>query len=130
VEAFRADGVPILPGNIPLFGKNSLAYWALLNLIFVAMGIAFALLNGARAIANRRRRNQGMEYSLETRGQYLAPEALLAAIGIAVFCLTEDMTATMVIADVWTAVSAAILAGIVIFHRLATRERKETLTQA
>jgi hypothetical protein len=71
-----------------------------------------------------------MEYSIETRGQYLAPEALLAAIGIAVFCLTEDMTATMVIADVWTAVSAAILAGIVIFHRLATRERKETLTQA
>ena len=103
-----------------LFAPFGVASWAFLNLIFAGLGVALALYGAVRSLAAKRRVAKAVPDIAATWDDDgdagdggTAWLAALMAMGIAgafLFALTQDMAATLVVIDIWTAVHAAILA--------------------
>lgn len=81
---------------IPLSGGLS---WSLIALILGALGVAIAIYMGIRLLRGRNR----------DKITPIIVSVVLGAVGAVLFVVTQDMRGTMVVANIWTIGSAAIL---------------------
>jgi heme/copper-type cytochrome/quinol oxidase subunit 2 len=127
--------VPLMAGAFTDF------VWALLNLVLALAGLILGVVAVLRAASRKKREENGSgeawnayeteEDALErkrTRLVWLITAILMAAAGIVVFLITEDMSRPMAIADNWTIVNFIIFAAEIIGIRLAFK-RKNTLCE-
>jgi uncharacterized repeat protein (TIGR02543 family) len=143
--AAAAQGIPILPGGIPLFGPSGFAAWALLNLLLCIAGAVAAVL-GLIALYRRYRRLAGADRKARIRREEFAGASgndfagaegagrkhtrksaavlgiVFAALGAAVFLITENTELPMVLLDKWTIVNAVLFAAEIAALRMAFRK--------
>jgi uncharacterized membrane protein HdeD (DUF308 family) len=136
VQALRDDGVPILPGGVPLYGTKTVETWALLNLIFAVAGIVTLFVT---LIVRARRRKDEDDYaemvyaydeeelaaSRHRRIKWNVLLVLAAIVGVVFFFLTEDMTRLMVVVDIYTIVNGVLLVLAIIGARKVLRKKDE-----
>ncbi|GHU61741.1 hypothetical protein AGMMS49983_01990 [Clostridia bacterium] len=154
LEAARNAGIPIGPGNVPLFGPKGFAVWALLNLILTIIGIVvvacFVIVLYRRKkkyddddkeeakyqkeLARRytgsgheefEPENEEDEHRKRTRKGWIVVTIVAAIAGAVLFLFTEDMRLPMVFLDVWTIFNAIILAIEIIAYKLALKKPTE-----
>jgi heme/copper-type cytochrome/quinol oxidase subunit 2 len=123
--------VPLTAGS---FGQYA---WALLNLIMALAGIVLGVVTALRAIARKKREDEGTDeyeaYETEDEAQkrkqrrlvFLIGSILMAVLGIVVFLVTEDITRLMVLIDNWTIVNFIILVVEVLGSILAFKRKKQ-----
>ena len=109
---------------VPLVGPRHIATWALFNLLLMICGIILAAYATTKTVMQRSRRKRDREEEImlymregrsfngdespsETRVSkrktlYIILTCVLAVIGLILFIVTQDMTATMVFVDFWT----------------------------
>jgi hypothetical protein len=110
--------------------------WALFNLILAAAGLILGVVAVTRAASRKKREENGSEeerdaYETEEETQkrkrirlvWLITAIIMAAAGIVVFLITEDMSRLMALMDNWTIVNLIIFAAELIGIRLAFRRK-------
>ena len=113
------QAVPLIGrNNIPLFASVGSDSWALMNLILGAISLALSIFVTIRAMTQKRcaqkETRNGVctpyhEYVKMSRLVFLAVTIVAGIVHAALFLLTQDISKTMVLLDVWTMVHAVIL---------------------
>ena len=118
--------------DVPLYSKGLFDSWALINLILAVAGGLLALITIIRSMFRKNRRDE--EERLETdeentkykktRLWLMIASAISAIGGIVLFILTQDITQTMVLVDMWTAVNAVLFAITVVSMIFISKKHK------
>ncbi|MDR1134882.1 MAG: hypothetical protein LBL49_01700 [Clostridiales Family XIII bacterium] len=102
--------------EVPLFGGNGTAVWALMNLILMLLSLAMTISAASKVIRKREYEIDSEiveKYGDKAEHKTLAPlrlmEAAMGAVAVMMFVVTENIENLMVIFDKWTWVMAAIL---------------------
>jgi len=92
--------------------------WALWNLILSIASAVLVLIVGARALIGRKKEDEDNKTNADSderkkRGRLplIAAIPVLAIVAIIIFILTQDMTARMIMADIWTIAHAVLFAA-------------------
>jgi len=109
---------------IPLFSKDGMPAWALVNLILCIIGALYAIMTIIRV---RRRKRDEAELGLandteegkKRRSVLLIVMSVMAISSIILFILTQDMRLQVVFLDRWTIFNALILYAEIIIAKLA-----------
>ncbi|MDR2611034.1 MAG: InlB B-repeat-containing protein, partial [Clostridiales Family XIII bacterium] len=130
IAAAKQQGIPVLfggargadgsiaDGGIPLTKPDGYRAWALANLIVAAAGVLLAVIFLARAFARREDETPASAQRI-VKMPWLIAGTALAAIGMILFFLTEDVRLNMVLADGWSVVNAAAIAAEAVALKLA-----------
>jgi hypothetical protein len=106
-------------------GASQAAGWALLNLLFALLGVVF--MAGSVVLRRRKEYIGDEEYELKGRSPvWLIVSAVLAAAGVILFVLTENITTTMNLVDEYTIVHAVLFAAVAVITLICLKARTET----
>jgi hypothetical protein len=127
VQSFEDAGVPITEiggARVPLYGLEGLKSWGMSNLAFLLVTLFIAIRSILQLLALRRRNSRldVWESGEKVRKGWFIPEMALAAVGLALFLITEDFSGVMTIVDANATLQTAVMAGVVAMHRLAFRD--------
>jgi uncharacterized repeat protein (TIGR02543 family) len=124
--------INLFGNDVPLFGKSGEASWALLNLLLAVVGAVVAAFVIISDVIRRRKDSDIAEFYAEdessksrTRKLSLILGAVAAVVGIVLFVATEDMSAQMVLVDIWTIVQAVVCAAVIVLGKFAHRNQKD-----
>ncbi len=110
----------ILPEEIPMAGAGS---WALVNLIAAVLSVLIA----AAMLMSRKREDENEKEEAGWPASVKFCSALVAAISVILFVLTENMRLRVVLTDSWTPVMLALFAVSAVLAMAGRRkEEKET----
>jgi len=117
---------------IPLSPAPIQATWALWNLILSIAGAVLVLMIIARALAGKKKEDEqsranGDSDESEKRGRLplIVAIPVLAIVAIIIFILTQDMTARMIMADIWTIAHAVLFAAGLLSFIFAYKSEKD-----
>jgi len=151
-ELFGDDHPVVTIGDmaIPLVGPRHISTWALLNLILLIAGVAFAAIATTKTIVQKSRGRRDreediMQYLREGRSfsedelpkerrmsklkvVSLIVVCVLAVCGIILFILTQEITRTMVFVDFWTLLHVLFVALQIVAYILLARKIKALVT--
>jgi uncharacterized repeat protein (TIGR02543 family) len=146
VPVAPSETVAPFPTETPSDGGESLAVWALVNLILSIIGVILAVLMTICVLLQKKQKQKG-EQKKTIKGPYvgecveeqkqkkrltlwLLVTVALGIAGIIVFLLTEDVSRTMALVDKWTIINVVIFAVEIIAIALHTRVQKSKNKQA
>jgi len=152
-ETFGEDARIITIGDlaVPLFGPAGMAYWALANLILLLFGIALVILVTIRAVVRKRKSSNekdrelmlqmyegkvinesDINYSSNRQNiAWILVSGIIAICGVILFMITQDMTRTMVLLDIWTTlhilfVGVNLIACLLITRRVSKKNKSSS----
>jgi len=122
------DTIVVDDAMIPYAPAPNQATWALWNLILSIAGVVLVLMVSARALIARRKEDEQDRANADSdkrrsanadsgerkkrgRQPLIVAIPVLAIIAIIIFILTQDMTARMIMADMWTIAHAVLFAA-------------------
>jgi len=132
--------VPIKLGEweMLLFAPLGAKSWSVMNLIIVAFGVVFVVINIIRALLRRRREFDNMEeimlYSDEITKDnqrmvvWLAVSFISVVAGAFLFLIFQDPNQSMVVADLWTVTHVVLLAAEIFSVVLAFKKSKKRIS--
>jgi len=120
----------IVDDPIPL-NQGDLGGWSLVNLLLAALGILLALILLALLAAGRKRTSAE---GAKTRGGknwvFWAISLIVSIAAVVLFILTENMSAPMILIDMWTIWQVIIFAVLLVFFLLGMMTTKTIEQQA
>jgi uncharacterized repeat protein (TIGR02543 family) len=132
----NAPTVNIGGEDVPLIGKEDVSFLGLLNIVCLIIMLAVMVRSLTRYASARRRgeklratysRDDG--WGVRVRSRWLTPEVILAAIGAVLFFFTDDLSGKMSLTDAYTPMQAAFMTGVIVLHRLASRDMEQALAK-
>jgi uncharacterized repeat protein (TIGR02543 family) len=115
--------------EVPLLDSEDAASLGFVNIMCLIIMLAAVTRSLTRYATARRRDGRLREHDWESdsregriRSNWLAPEVVLAMVGALVFFLTENFSGRMSLLDAYTSLQTAIMAGVIVLHRLASRD--------
>jgi hypothetical protein len=139
VAAAKSEGIPLLPGNVPLYGPAGIATWALVDLVIALAGILFAVVSIVRGIRRKNEEedgyrgvDEGCRGSGANKGEarmvrvsWFISSIVLAALSVLIFIITQDVSLPMVLVDVWTIVLAVVFAAELVTAKIAFPKKEK-----
>jgi len=140
-EAPADVNINIGDGRIPLVAPDgSTQVWALANLILAVAGLMLGIMTVFRALRNRiskrdeeryysteqKQPSENHEHKQQVKAIFLAVTMIMAAAGIILFFITEDMRLLMVLVNRWTIVNAAIFIIEAVAVALTFKRKKDS----
>ncbi|MDR0817228.1 MAG: hypothetical protein LBN35_01165, partial [Clostridiales Family XIII bacterium] len=118
--AVEKEAIPVLgigPDGVPLYGPKGFDSWSLADLILAVAGIILTLIVMASAALKRKKEKKESYREFEydetdtykkAKKRWLFLLGALAAAGVILFLLTQDISLPMVLLDGWTIVFAVL----------------------
>ena len=120
--------------EVPLYSNGLFGSWALLNLILAIAGGLLALAAVIRSLVTRRNKDEeektdeDKKKERKTRLSWLIASLVFAIGGIVLFLVTQDITKTMVLVDMWTVVNGLLAALTLISLVFVSKKNKQKNT--